>query len=187
VTREGGAELFGRSRTDRELPRRVGRLDQVADIEPLVLDDGPARGVQSLRVQPGSGLSLTGLPGRGMDLAAAEHRGVSLAWLSPPASSRPPSESRRARAGFASFHGGLLVTCGLQNVGPPGEKGGEALGLHGRISNIPEPATCRVGGTRRKSVRGALYGWLPASCSDTRSRRGLCATLERRVSGAVLW
>jgi hypothetical protein len=52
VTREGGAKPFGRSPTDRELPRPVGSLDQVIDIEPLVLANGPARGVQSLRVQP---------------------------------------------------------------------------------------------------------------------------------------
>jgi hypothetical protein len=50
VTREGGAKPFGRSPTDRELPRPVGRLDQVIDIEPLVLANEPARGVQSLRV-----------------------------------------------------------------------------------------------------------------------------------------
>jgi hypothetical protein len=36
-----------------------------------------------------------------------------------------------------SFGGGLLVTCGLQNVGEPSERDGEELGLHGRISNTP--------------------------------------------------
>src|SRR6185312_8992267 len=36
-----------------------------------------------------------------------------------------------------SFFGGLLTTCGLTQVGSPNEDEGEALGLHGRIANVP--------------------------------------------------
>jgi hypothetical protein len=39
-----------------------------------------------------------------------------------------------------SFGGGLLATCGLDHFGPPNEDGGESLGLHGRISNLPTEA-----------------------------------------------
>ena len=42
-----------------------------------------------------------------------------------------------------SFGGGLLVTCGLQNVGEPSERYGEELGLHGRISNTPAALLAR--------------------------------------------
>ena len=35
----------GNPMTRRELLRRIGRLEQVAGIEPFVFDDGPARGV----------------------------------------------------------------------------------------------------------------------------------------------
>src|SRR5918999_4363424 len=79
---EDGIELFGRSLTERELRRRVGRLEQVAGIEPLVLDDGRARGMRALGVRTGSGLSFTVLPDRGMGVHAAEYRGVPLAWHS---------------------------------------------------------------------------------------------------------
>jgi uncharacterized protein DUF4432 len=137
VTREGGVGLFGRSLTDRELRRRVGRLDQVAGIEPLVLDDGSARGVRALRVRTGSGLSFTALPDRGMDIYGAEYRGVPLAWLSQTGVVAPSFREMEGEGWLRSFHGGLLVTCGLQNVGPPGERDGDALGLHGRISNAP--------------------------------------------------
>ena len=134
---EGNVELFGRSLTDRELRRRVGRLDQAAGIEPLVLDDGPARGVRALRVRTGSGLSFTVLPDRGMDLDATEFRGVPLAWLSHTGVVAPSFRESEGEGWLRSFHGGLLVTCGLQNVGPPGEVNGEVLGLHGRVSNTP--------------------------------------------------
>ncbi len=51
-------DLYGRFLTGPELRRRVGRLEQVAGVEPLVLDDGPARGVHAVRVRTGSGLSF---------------------------------------------------------------------------------------------------------------------------------
>ena len=140
MTREGGIELFGRSLTDRELRRRVGRLDQVAGIEPFVLDDGPARGVRALRVRTGSGLCFTVLIDRGMDLGAAEHRGVPLTWLSHTGVVAPSFREPEGEGWLRSFNGGLLVTCGLQNVGPPGERDGKALGLHGRVSNTPASA-----------------------------------------------
>jgi hypothetical protein len=130
-------ELFGKFMSGRELLGRVGRLEQVAGIEPLVLDDGVARGVRALRVRTGSGLSFTVLPDRGMDLDAVEHRGVPLAWLSHTGVVAPSFREMAGEGWLRSFHGGLLVTCGLQNVGPPGERNGESLGLHGRISNTP--------------------------------------------------
>lgn len=129
--------LFGIPLTQRELLRRVGRLDQVAGIEPFVFDDGPARGVRALRFRTGSGLSFDVLPDRGMDLGAAEHGGTPLAWLSPTGVVTPSFHEPEDEGWLRSFHGGLLVTCGLQNVGPPDEHRGEKLGLHGRASNIP--------------------------------------------------
>src|SRR5918999_6338288 len=143
VMREGGVELFGRSLTGWELLRRVGRLDQVAGIEPLVLDDGSARGVRALRVRTGSGLSFTVLPDRGMDLGGAEYRGVPLAWLSHTGVVAPSFHEPEDEGWLRSFGGGLLVTCGLQNVGPPGERDGERLGLHGRISHTPASNVAR--------------------------------------------
>jgi hypothetical protein len=44
VASEGETILFGKSLTKGDLLRRVGRLEQVAGIAPLVLDDGPGRG-----------------------------------------------------------------------------------------------------------------------------------------------
>lgn len=134
---EGGINLFGRFVPARELRRRVGRLDQIASIEALVLDDGPARGVRALRARTGSGLSSTILPDRGMDLGAAEYRGVPLAWLWHTGVVAPTLREPEGEGWLRSFNGGLLVTCGLQNVDPPGERAGEALGLHSRFSNTP--------------------------------------------------
>jgi hypothetical protein len=123
--------------TRRELLRRIGRLEQVAGIEPFVFDDGPARGVRAFRFRTGSGLCFDVIPDRGMDLGFAEHRGTPLAWLSPNGFVAPSFYEPEGEGWLGSFPGGLLVTCGLRNVGPPGEREGEEFGLHGRASNIP--------------------------------------------------
>jgi hypothetical protein len=121
----------------RDLLRRIGRLEQVAGIEPFVFDDGPSRGVRALRFRTGGGLSFDVLPDRGMDLGFAEYGGTPLAWLSPNGIVAPSFHEPGGEGWLNSFPGGLLVTCGLRNVGPPGERGGEEFGLHGRASHIP--------------------------------------------------
>jgi galactose mutarotase-like enzyme len=127
----------GNPLTRRELLRRIGRLEQIAGIEPFVFEDGPARGVRAFRFKTGGGLSFDVLPDRGMDLGFAEHEGTPLAWLSPNGVVAPSHYEPAGEGWLRSFPGGLLVTCGLSNVGPPGERDGEELGLHGRASHIP--------------------------------------------------
>lgn len=128
--------LYGSDLTVRELLRRVGRLDQVAAVEPFVFDEGPARGVRALRFRA-SGLSFDVLADRGMDVGAFEYGGVQLAWLSQTGIVSPSFHEPAGEGWLRSFGGGLLVTCGLQNVGPPGGRDGEKLGMHGRLSNTP--------------------------------------------------
>jgi hypothetical protein len=123
--------------TRRELLRRIGRLEQVAGVEPFVFDDGPARGVRAFRFRTGGGLSFDVVPDRGMDLGLAEHGGAPLAWLSPNGVVAPSFHEPGGEGWLRTFPGGLLVTCGLRNVGPPGERWGEEFGLHGRASHIP--------------------------------------------------
>jgi len=138
----GGMDFYGKALTPRELRRRVGRLEQVAGIEPFVFDEGLARGVRALRIRTG-GLSLDVLCDRGMDLGAAEYRGVPLAWVSPTGVVAPHFREPQGEGWLRSFGGGLLVTCGLQNVGEPSARGEEELGLHGRISNTPAALLAR--------------------------------------------
>ena len=138
-----GLRVYGRDLTGGELRRRVGRLGQVAGIEPFVFDDGPARGVRALRFRAG-GLSFDVLADRGMDIGAFEYRGVPLAWLSHAGVVSPAFYEPAGEGWLRSFGGGLLVTCGLRNVGPPGRRGGEELGLHGRASSTPASNVSRL-------------------------------------------
>lgn len=135
--RKSGVTLYGQALAPEELRRRVGRLEQVAGIESFTYDDGPERGVRALRVRTGTGFAFTVLADRGLDIGDAEFRGMALAWSSPTGVTGPWYHEPEGTGWLRSFHGGLIVTCGLQHAGRPSERDGELLGMHGRASNLP--------------------------------------------------
>ena len=105
-----------------------------------------------------------------------------------PASWGPPTSTRQVAA---LFHGGLLVTCGLQNVGPGCVDEGVTHGVHGRASNIPaRNVTHRV--TRTATAGG---GGDRGGPRDGRLRRGPAAAPDaplphggaRGVSSTTRW
>lgn len=173
-------DLYGKSLAPWELRRRVGRLGQAAGIDPFVFDEGSAHGVRALRFRTGGGLSLDVLRDRGMDLGAAEYRGTPLAWLSPTGVVSPHFREFGEEEWLRSFGGGLLVTCGLQNVGEPSVRDGEELGLHGRISNTPAALLAR-------EVRWDEEGCLLEVRAEVRESRvfGADLVLRRTVSARV--
>jgi hypothetical protein len=72
-------------------------------------------------------LSVDVLPQRGFDIASARFRGEPFSWESP--LGQVPWQGDFAR----SFGGGLVVTCGLRNVGVPSE----GQPQHGWYSSLP--------------------------------------------------
>ncbi len=110
----------------------VGHADQVAAARESV--SGRARGhpQRAVDLDVMGGLSVRLLPDRGLDVTAAWWDGVPLAWVSRVGEVRgrptdAPGDWIRA------FGGGLVTTCGLQNVGSPSEGHGQ----HGAFSSIP--------------------------------------------------
>jgi hypothetical protein len=91
---------------------RLGHLDQVA-----LASERPAIDARALR-----GIELRVHPRRGLDVGAAWFRGVPLAWIGPAGEGGAEVADWRAAWG-----GGLITTCGLDNVGAPSE----GIGLHG--------------------------------------------------------
>jgi hypothetical protein len=114
---------------------RVGDLSQVAGAREVRLSDGSEDGVRALDVRILGGIQTLVLLDRGMDLGPAWYGGFPLSWQSPTGIVHP--SYFRDDTWLRSFHGGLLVTCGLQNVGPENVDEGTSHGLHGRISNTP--------------------------------------------------
>ena len=131
------AVVFGKFYSRQDLLKRVGLADQIAGVRMAELTDGIGKDVRLAYLRTGSGFNASVLVDRGLDIYDAEYNGIPLAWVSStgpthPAYFEPPDLGWRR-----TFYGGLMLTCGLTTIGAPSLDEGEALGLHGRISNLP--------------------------------------------------
>jgi len=131
------AKVFGKDYSRRELGRWVGDFSQIAGTKSYQLTEGKGRGVRCVDFWTGSGFEFTIMLDRGMDISQAFYNGRSLCWRSSTGDVHPHFFEPEEFGWLRSFFGGLLVTCGLTQVGEPCEDEGEKLGLHGRISHIP--------------------------------------------------
>ncbi len=127
--------VFGVKMSKSEFLKYFGDLSQYATAIPVVLDYGTATGVKATFIKTGTGLEYTVLPGRALDIAHASYKGFSLGWISKTNIVNPKYYEADGKKWLRSFYGGLLTTCGLTYMGAPCVDNGEALGLHGRISN----------------------------------------------------
>lgn len=102
----------------------IGTPRALADVADL----RDAAGRRVIRIRLFDGWDLDVLPDRGLDIGAAWWRGRPVAWRSPILSDPGPG------AGWAHrFLGGLVVTCGPDNIGAPRD----GHGLHGTHSLTP--------------------------------------------------
>lgn len=131
------ANLYGTAYTRRELMKYVGDISQIADARESRITTGKADGVRAIDVKTGSGLEFTVLPSRAMDIAWASYKGRPVSFLSKSSVVKPEMFEKDGLSFLRNFHCGLVTTCGLTYMGAPCEDEGAALGLHGRISNIP--------------------------------------------------
>jgi hypothetical protein len=118
-----------------QLRRQVGDISQLVSTREVRLSDGNEDGVRAIDARATGGLSALILADRGLDLGPVWAAGQQVSWQSTTGAVHPSHYDEDTW--LRSFHGGLLVTCGLQNVGPPADDHGVHHGIHGRISNIP--------------------------------------------------
>jgi Domain of unknown function (DUF4432) len=128
-----------------ELLRRVGRVEQVGGVRLLTFGDGLERGVRILEFRAGP-LSFDVLVDRAFDIGRCELAGQPISWLSPAGVVGPWYAEHSDWGWFRTFGGGLMVTCGLDHTGGPGEDSTyphtpdrqvEQFGLHGRAGMLP--------------------------------------------------
>ena len=138
-------KLYGKEWTRRELEAHVGRIEQIGGVRRVQRTEGPESGVEEILVRTGAGLSYSILSSRGLDIGLAEFGGIPLCWLSPNDEVHPAFYDDRGMAWLRTAVGGLLMTCGLTQVGSPGIDGKEELGLHGRVHHTPARHVCAEG------------------------------------------
>ena len=147
--------IFDKSMSRNELMRKIGAVSQVGGTRSVELQEGSERGVRAIDFDTCTGFRFTVLPDRGMDIFSASYCGCSLCWHSPAGAPAPPYYDPSGLGWLKSFYGGLVVTCGLTQVGQPCADKDEELGLHGRVSSIPARNVCH--GTRWEGEECILY------------------------------
>ena len=132
---------------------------QFWDVKRYTLSEGRAKGVNCIDVDLGD-LVFTILEDRCLDIYSAKFKGKQIAWLSKNGVISPMLYDPDDSGWLKSFSGGLLTTCGLQNVGSPCVLNGRKYGLHGRVSNIPAEQVCvlkeKTGDGFRVTVSGKV-------------------------------
>jgi hypothetical protein len=141
-------ELLGQSYSRLGLMRKVGRLEQVAGVRLVTLDDGLGRGVRLIEFRTGSGFSSTSLwtaasTSAGARSAAARSTGCRNAGIV-----APWYYENDALGWFRAWGGGMVVTCGLDHTLLSGEDDSGDFhqphvlktvrySLHGRVGGLP--------------------------------------------------
>lgn len=117
------------------LKEAVPAMKTIAGAREYILKQGAGTSLEVVELYTGSGFSIHIYPQRGMDIGEAYFCGVPLAFVSK-AGIRHPGEIETGS--FSRyFFGGLLTTCGLDNVGGACEVNGQFYPGHGRLNLTP--------------------------------------------------
>jgi hypothetical protein len=92
----------------------------IATATSSIVTNGKAAGCRAIDLRVEGGIELRLLPDRGLDAGDAWFAGVPLDWRSPVGETASVDNDW-----MLSFGGGLVVTCGLRNVGVPSEGHGQ--------------------------------------------------------------
>ena len=136
----------------------TGNLEQMAYVRKAVLTEGKAAGMKVIDAANAAGLSLTFFESRCLDIARLSYKGVNMGFMSKAGWVSPSSLASVQGEFTRHFPGGMLYTCGLENIGPACEKGGKILPLHGTIGMTPaEGVSAEVDWDNREIVvRGTM-------------------------------
>lgn len=119
-----------------ELLKQLGNIDQLAGIREARLLRGRGEGIAVAEFYNAAGLRFSVVPDRCMDIFDCSYRGINLSFQSKNGLTSPqafcPSDGEFAE----QWPAGMLVTCGLDNVGGHASGNGE-YPTHGRTGHIP--------------------------------------------------
>jgi len=151
-------ELYGRQWTRRELEARIGRLEQIGGIRRLRGAEGAEAGVELIQVRTGAGLTYVVSPTKALDISLAEFGGSPISWQSPNGDAHPAAYTEEGDGWLRTASGGLLMTCGLSNVGSPSSFQGQSYGMHGRVHHSPASQVCAEGRWEGDEYRMSIRG-----------------------------
>ncbi len=119
-----------------KLLKQLGNMDQLAGIRESQLLRGRGEQIHIAEFYNAAGLRFTLVPDRCMDLFDCSFKGVNLSFQSKNGLTSPQAYNSQNGEFADQWPGGMLVTCGLDNVGGHSSVGG-INPTHGRISHTP--------------------------------------------------
>ncbi len=120
----------------KELLRMVGSMQQLAYVRPFTYEEGRARGMKAYEVKNGP-LRFSVTADKCLDLADVSFCGHNISFLAKPGlMGRNHFDTNGAEA-QRSIMGGMLFTCGLENICAPCRVAGKDYPMHGRIRTTP--------------------------------------------------
>lgn len=169
----------------------IGDLSQLFRVETYRLEGGRKDGVRATSVTNAQGLSFTVVADRCMDISHLSYKGVNVSYINPCGVVAPQYYEGTGTNWLKSFTGGMMVTCGLDNVGSPCTEE-EELGFHGRIGNTPAEEYCvktiqaqeenrvEISGLMRQSFIFGKKLWLRRKITAYQERN--CVEIEDEIS-----
>lgn len=135
-------KIFGTDINRDSLRKKVGDISQLGGIKLYEMTDGVSRGIRAADLKCPCGIDLMVLIDRGMDIAHLSYKSIPISWRSATRDTSPVYYESKGAEWLRTFFGGLIVTCGLENIGAKCSDEGEEFGLHDRISNISAENIC---------------------------------------------
>lgn len=115
------------------------RKQAVWSVDKTILQDGMQAGVELITIDNGH-MKIVIVPTRGMSIYRVSSDATSLGWNSPVKQIVHPQFvdlNDHGGLGWLAGFNEMMVRCGVEFAGHPGEDDGKMLTLHGRIGNIP--------------------------------------------------
>lgn len=119
-----------------DMLRCTGHISQVAEIREVTYCEGRAKGMGGYQIKNGP-MQFTVMKDKCLDLAELSYKGTQVNFLSKPGLQGRNHYDTNGDEAQRSIMGGLLFTCGLENICAPYGK----YPMHGRIRTTPAEHT----------------------------------------------
>lgn len=125
----------------KEILSYVGNMQQVAYVRQIEYQEGRASKMKAIEVKNGP-LSYTVMADKCLDISELSYRGISINFLSKPGLMGRNHFDTYKQEAQRSIMGGMLFTCGMENICAPCEIDGIEYPMHGRIRTTPTEHLC---------------------------------------------
>ena len=123
-----------------EIFRYAGHMAQAAEIREISYQEGRAGGMKAWQIKNGP-LNFTVMKDKALDLAELSYKGINMSFLSKPGLQGRNHYDTNGQEAQRSIMGGMMFTCGLENICAPYTAQGKDYPMHGRIRTTPAEHT----------------------------------------------